>query len=311
MTYTILENKSEEEWLEQRRQVIGASDIGKIASGSEAAFRSLYFEKLNPPRKFSNKYIDWGNKREPMIADKIREDIAPHLVHNDRLLISDDCTTFGATPDMLTTEAYPQEGIASAELKTIKGDYLAADEVFKHRPQYRDQVQWQMLVQGSEACLFAWEAYSEDENGYLKPGELRCEVIPRDEKRQEQLIATAFAYCDYEPPNEVDGDDDDFEVIAAVDGVIQLQDELTELNARVKDKKAELEDARGELRGLMGDDPVLKSYEGGRISVEITKPKMSSKFDRKGLKSEYPDLEKQFTIQTEAPGDLKVKVNND
>lgn len=89
-----------EEWLEQRREVITATEIARAIRSPKYA-RELREEKRTGVQSFTgNRYTEWGKEREPVIAKHVRLEIDSSLEANDDLWV-DDAGLIGATPDMV------------------------------------------------------------------------------------------------------------------------------------------------------------------------------------------------------------------
>jgi len=186
-------SEDREVWLNQRAHGITATQVAKLAKGSQADRRAIKVEKLTG--KFEdltgNKYIDRGNAREPVIAAWIEAnfDIAPSLNvyagENLRHLATPDGRSVMFELDRLTSE-----------IKTSKYDMNPKGVKFRAST-YGDQMQWQMHVMGGIRVLFVWEQH--DDN-WPDPTPVHNEPqwawVERDQKRIDQLVTIADEFLD-------------------------------------------------------------------------------------------------------------------
>jgi len=203
-------------WLEQRRHGVTATQAAKAISGRESDLRAIVVEKITGdfPDLSGNKYIDWGNAREPVIAEWVQTkfDIAPNLIcyaHSEE-------PRHLATPDGFTYDEFIGAGYIS-EIKTSKHDLnpftdLPESGISTLRPEiahqmldafdrnrgvpyfwrsgYFDQMQWQMHVMGTDRCLFVWEQH-DDNWPEPQPSVPRAVWVDRDEARIVELVRAA------------------------------------------------------------------------------------------------------------------------
>jgi hypothetical protein len=191
--------ESKDEWLTQRRGGVTATEVRELARGGGAAKREIILEKLVGGGKdlSGNRYVNHGNKREPIIAAYLEAnfDIAPE----DRVWSGENVRHL-ASPDGVSSD-FAFDRITS-EIKTSKHDLTpgdVVDRVFIGKPSghfastgYYDQIQWQMHVMGGERVLFAWEQH--DDN-WPDPAPIHdrpqwCWIL-RDQRRIDALVDVA------------------------------------------------------------------------------------------------------------------------
>jgi hypothetical protein len=102
----------------------------------------------NPVEVTPNAFMEWGNVREPFIAQVVKE--RHGILANDWLISAGGSLSpdrwMMATPDGL-----------SLDHLTI-GEYKTSGKPLNKIPlRYMRQVQWQLFVTGAEACVFADE----------------------------------------------------------------------------------------------------------------------------------------------------------
>lgn len=281
MSFTRLTHADEAEWLEQRREYITATDVHALLT-STAAARRVASEKEHGSSFHGNAVTRWGHEREPVIGAFLST-FGPdtRLQPNDDLLVKDG-TRYAATPDMIS-----EDGEVIGEIKTTGTDWPAVLEEIPLR--YRRQVQWQLLVTGAEACVFAWEVRGTDPDGSFFPAvdEPRTMVIRPDREMQRQLrdAADRFLAGDFEVP------------VAPA--------ELQELVDEYLDAKQRMADAKGAIEEIVGTDPNTFEVEGGRVVVKAETK--SAKFQKKAFENEHPLIAAQFTELVPVKGSVSIQ----
>lgn len=295
----ILENDGFDDWLEQRKGWVTATDLAKISNGTEAQFHRLWLEKRHGSKFGGNRYTAWGKEREPVIAACVdawvQSDRNIILERNDRLCVVDDLG-LAATPDMM--EAGTDKPVAIGELKTWKGEWESWEAFFRAKPEYALQVQAQLIVTGADVCVFAVETYREDSAGMI-PGEIHYTYIEPDLIAQENIKELVRRFLEYTP--ELDMTEDDFGLLAAADRIADIDSEKADLQAQIKqlsDQKAALDSERAELAsGFLekyGESP--REIDAGSFVVTVKPGRKTSRFDRAGFKADYPELEQKYTV---------------
>lgn len=283
MGFRLLENHGTDEWLEQRKHYITATDMAKIRSGSDKAFRTLWNEKRSESSFRGNKYTEWGHEREPIIAEWVRTQL-PEMRHNTSLVVSDEHPKFACTPDMLS------EAGATVQIKTImeKNDWKPG----RVKSDYAAQREWELIVLGKDEGMFAVETYRETATGF-EPRELRLEPYKSNPKLRKKLLDIAERFLSYEPSEiEEYAGDAGLEFIVAL--AKDKTSEIADLEKRLRELKAERDGYFDLIVAELGESPRQVRFENA--IVEVTRSKPSERFDRKAFKADYPELEEKYTI---------------
>lgn len=297
MAFRILENKGREDWLQQRKPYVTATEAASIASGSDAAFSRLWESKRSDSSFGGTAAMKWGNEREPIIADEVRKTYT-HLEHNERLIVREG-TKWAATPDMLSPE--PHE-LMTCQIKTVRAD--KAWETIDDLPlNYRRQAEWEMMVAGADSCVFAWESYTVDEDGEFIPGELRIGVLHSDSKMREKLIKASEAFVEYTPADIEQVND--FEVDALISDLLVIHNKKNHLRSDLKHLGEKESGVHSKLIELLGESP--RRVMGAEGLIEVRSGRESERFDRAAFAKQYPDLESKFIVRKPAPAGISFK----
>lgn len=292
MGFRLLENHGTDEWLEQRKHYLTATDMAKIRSGSEKAFRTLWNEKHSESSFRGNKYTEWGHGREPIIAEWVRTQL-PGMRHNTSLAVSEEHPKFACTPDMLSEDG------ATVQIKTImeKNDWKPG----RVKSDYAAQHEWELIVLGKDEGMFAVETYRETATGF-EPCEMRLEPYKSNPKLRKKLLDIAERFLSYEP-SEIEEYAGDAGLEFIVDLAKDKTGEIAELEKRLRELKAERDGYFDLIVAELGESPKRVRFENAL--VEVTRSKPSERFDRKAFKADYPELEEKYTIT----GTSKIGVN--
>lgn len=174
----IARSSDREAWLYARQQGITAT---MVAHGSTpAGFRDIVAQMETPVTIEPNAMMDWGNEREPHIAQVVKERFG--IMPNDWLIAKDDGLNRWqmATPDGLSLDH-----TVIAEIKTT-GKPLDVIPI-----RYRRQIQWQLHVTDAERCLFAYELRLQGPEGFVPGFDVVTQWVERDDRQIAELIATA------------------------------------------------------------------------------------------------------------------------
>lgn len=263
MTSIILSHDSEQEWFEQRRHYITASEVARLAHSS-AAWAEIRAEKQGVKKFAGNAFTRWGHERESHIIAKLNESFTDAPVEaNDKLWVLEG-TRWAATPDAVGADCV-------VDAKTGSRDAFE-----KALEQYTDQIQWQMLVCGKSFGWLVFEERIDDGDfGQFLPGEVEAHYIQYDEERAEELMRIANRF--------LEGTDMDTSIIMS-----------DYFEAKAQRDKA---DARMKECG----DAIKAKAEGGKFtyaddlgSVTVTPAKTGTRFDSKAFKAAHPDLFAEF-----------------
>ncbi|WP_051702076.1 YqaJ viral recombinase family protein [Mycetocola saprophilus] len=271
MTYTTLDNANREEWLEQRRTGITATDIARLHYGGPAAWEAVRAEKEGHDGDFhGNRFTEWGKARESEIMGLVSFgfDVEP----NDKLCVYGGDEPWLATPDGLGAGR-------NAEVKTTVKDWEPTIDGIPKK--YLAQVDWSQLVTGATETVFAWEPH---EN--FVPGQIRTMIIERNEDRIAELVETAHRFLAFMTEDRTPGEFDD--LIAAY--VVQ--------DAVVKEATAELDAIKQQIKDRAGDRAVSAKSPFGSISYATPKPRVA--FDSTGFRKDHPEIAAEYMKESPA-----------
>lgn len=294
LSYTILENEGYEDWLEQRRNYVTATELSKLIRSPGFA-DDLRAEKLGivERKPLNGLPIQHGVAREPYIAAWVQEQF-PTLVPNRSLCIADD-GQIAATPDAISTK-----DSMVGEFKTVRADVLTEHMLHDSwpTPTYYDQVQVQLAVTGYDTCVFAWEPYSTAESGQLVPLEDHRDykIIRADHERQRELIRCARVFLGLEEPTVPD---EVHMLVAEWRDIAKFERE--EVAPRME-RKREIQDSLKNIAGKRG-----KSFDLGDVRVTVSKAAVSQSLDSKRLKADHPALAAEYVKKTQGAQRVTMK----
>ena len=184
-------------WHLARSSVLSATQISDIASGSEAAFRSLYKKRRGGDAFAGNRYTEFGNSYELWIAGYALGKWG--YVHNKNLMLSKAYPWAGATPDIISVNG---DTVLDAKTKHIGG---GKPRITKAPRKYADQVTWQGIVTGARTLGLLVLHWSGDEGDppQLHDDEPALIEIPWDEERAEHLLAVGERYIEFEDEEDI------------------------------------------------------------------------------------------------------------
>lgn len=295
LSYTILENEGYEDWLEQRRNYVTATELSKLirSPGFADDLRAFKLGIANPPNLRHLPAVQHGVDREPDIAAWVQEQF-PTLIPNHSLCIADG-ERIAATPDAIS-DADRMVG----EFKTVRSDVLT--EHMSHdswpTPTYYDQIQVQLAVTGFDKCVFAWEPYSVAESGQLVAMEnyRDFKLIVADPERQRELIRCARVFLGLEEPAVPD---EVHMLVAEWRDIAKFERE--EVAPRME-RKREIQDALKNIAGKRG-----KSFDLGDVRVTVSKAAVSHSLDSKRLKADHPALAAEYVKKTQGAQRVTMK----
>jgi len=176
----LVRSTDREAWLWHRSQGVTATMVARAFT--PAGFAEVVAQMENPEEVTPNAYMEWGNQREPYIAEVVKERFG--VMPNDWVIskggkLSPDRWMM-ATPDGL-----------SLDHKTI-GEYKTTGKPLdKISALYMRQVQWQLYVTDAVSCVFAYELRLDAPGGFAPGFDVECQVVERDEKLIRELVAVA------------------------------------------------------------------------------------------------------------------------
>ena len=132
-----------EEWLKYRISKLTSTDAAKLLSKNFAPSKVVDY-KLKPYNSYTNKYMEFGNKREPLILKNI-SNLFP-VVANDKIFQHQTYENFTATPD----------GISKKYTVEVKTSLHGLEYNIK---KYYAQIQWQMFITNKQKSLFVVEKH--------------------------------------------------------------------------------------------------------------------------------------------------------
>lgn len=280
MTFKAFEYTTREAWLEQRKHFLTATDIVALYNGGPKAWERVAESKLEVPEEFDNKYLRWGREREPIIADYVRTFIDSSLVPNRKLFMSTRYPRIAATPDMVSEDILGD--VFSAELKTTKTDLSSIPLG------YQVQMEVQMLVLGTDRCVFVWEQHED-----FVPMQPKHQFYESDPVKRKKILEIVDRFYG-------EGEKSDSE-----DALEELLKRHAEIVHRENLLKAEKEQIRLEMLKITGDKDFQFSSPQGKITYFSKAP--STTFDAKTFAKDHPDLHSQYLKQG-APGARSLRI---
>lgn len=271
----LIEFEDELEWLAARREYITATMAARLMSGP-GGHAQVRRERAGHSAPVGGRAVEWGHEREPEIGEWLTLFVDSRLKANRALAVSDVDGRFAATPDMIS-----DDGEVIAEIKTTAKPFTSIADA---PAAYWWQVQWQLLVTGAEACVFAWELHE----GY-EPRGISHEIVRPDDAAQGQLLDVVRGFLDG-PQDTGIGD-------------------LVEQYRGVMEEIAELKTVADDLKDRMLAD----LGEGGRwasdsASVAVVAPRPSRRFDQRRFKKDHPDMAEEYTSLSAPSGRPTVRV---
>ena len=313
MTDLIIDqNTDREAWLEARRAGVTATEIAALAKGYGSDRRRILTEKLTGERQdlSGNRYIEWGNKREPLIQEWISDhfDIDPanglyRHAADPRWMATPDCLSSDST---LTAEIKTSGHDLTPGKTDDNGSLIRIDpDSYFATTGYYDQMQWQMFVVDAVECLFVWEQH---DGNWPVPTPLDVEHvwIKRDDVRIAELITIAERFV-----QEVESyNSDDIDAADVSKGLPDEEAELAlivlEARAAEAEAKARKEAAWKRLQDMAADrDDFVATGLGARVSWTTT-VKDVRRFDLDLARSKAPKaveawetLQARYTVTEE------------
>lgn len=259
---------SRDEWLENRRRGIGASDIAAVLGISQwTTPLELYLDKRGElPPKEEDPVLRRGRRLEPMVLEFYAEETG-HAVtrQQDRVI--------GTEPWMMATlDGFDSTARAPVEAKTVNA--FAAQEFGDSWSDevplaYAAQCHWQMMLTGADTGYLAALIGSDD---------FRIFEIRRDKELEQLLVARARDFwkrvTDGTPPEPTSNTDvsllyrrDKGLTIEAPPHVAELVSELKTIRANVKNADAHAELLAMQIKVHMRDAAVLLGADGKPIAT--------------------------------------------
>lgn len=305
---------SRADWLQARRNGIGASDVAGILNLSPwASPFSVWASKVDDQADdHDTPAMEFGRRAEAMIAPWFAERTGLHVAGEQAHCSRSDQPWMMCTVDGFVVDG-PNSSIDDAlgvlEIKTTSAS--AAEWADEGLPiYYRCQATWAMAVTGLDRCWFAVLHLA-----FGRP-DFQVYEFQRDPADEGFVVAEVTRFwhehvvANVAPA--VDAHQATTEAIKAhwptAEGSLDADDAARTLVARLNAHKASaarlaehIEAAENELRALLGDREALVDGEdtkGRPIVLASWKPQDSARLDTKALKAAHPDLAEQFTKTT-------------
>jgi hypothetical protein len=176
----LVRSTDREAWLWHRSQGVTATMVARAFT--PAGFTEVVAQMESDVEVTPNAYMDWGNEREPYIAEVVKERYG--IMPNDWVIskggkLSADRWQM-ATPDGLSLD------------HTVIGEYKTTGKPLdKISALYMRQVQWQMWVTDAVSCVFAYELRLDAPGGFAPGFDVVTQVVERDDKLIKELVAVA------------------------------------------------------------------------------------------------------------------------
>ena len=167
-------------WLEARALGVTATMVQRAFT--PAGMKEVLAEIDEPREVTPNAYMDWGNEREPYIAEFVKERYG--ILANDWLIsfggkMSPDRWMM-ATPDGLSLD------------HTMIGEYKTSGKPLDKIPaHYMRQIQWQLWCCSAERAVFAWELRMDAPGGFAPGFDIHTQIVERDDDLIRELVAVA------------------------------------------------------------------------------------------------------------------------
>ena len=305
MSNTIIKPKDRAEWLKHRESGIGSSEVATIVGLNpwETPYQ-LWRRKvgLDAPKQ-ENFAMKAGHYLEDAVAQFWQDETGQDIIKSsagDWLIVNNDRPYMRVSPDRTYWLADMPHNNANKGILECKTTQMSidAEDIPKH---WFCQVQYQLGVAELEQGSLAWLC-SGREFGYknlaLVPDffawlveEVEKFWIDNIQGKQEPTAANVqdilLKYNRHTDGKIVEVND---EVFAAYQELKSVKEELSV----IEEKKAALEE---KIKLGFGDAEAI-SY-GGQTLATWKAPKPSDKFDAKAFTVAYPDLAKEYTIQTQ------------
>jgi len=287
-----------QQWLADRRQGIGASEIAAVLGISPwTTPLELYLDKIGelPPQE-DTPILRRGRKLEPLIIEFYEEETGRAITRKQ------DCVV-GAEPWMKATlDGYDAALAAPVEVKSVNafaaqdfGD-SGSDDVPLN---YAAQVHWQMMLTDSGTGYLAALIGSDD---------FRIFELKRDRELEQMLVARAREFwqrvIDHEPPEPTNSADvgllyrrDKGLSIAATPAICDLVMTLKQTKDRIKRDEALADHTATQIKSFIGDAAILLGADGKPMATWKSN-KDSSKTDWEAIATELQapaELIKQHT----------------
>lgn len=304
------------QWLEARTKGVGGSDVASIMGINKyASPLDVWMVKTGRsegPDLSDNEAVEWGNRLEPMVADKFSElhgDMA--VKRRNAMMVSRERPWAFANIDRMVTDAEGRHGVL--EVKTV-GSRRASDWDEGVPDYYLTQVTHYLSVTGWD---FAWVA------ALVGGQEYREYFVPRDEedieavKRSVDEFWQGFVLTDTPPacmglPTEGSAlaslyQDPSEEMLPMLDGDVPELDELASVKAEIESLDRRKRELEGGIKQRIGES---KGIETPTRRVTWVRSK-ATRFDKKRFQADHPGLIDQYQTEYDKDGGLRVNAKKE
>lgn len=182
-------DKNREAWLAERRSGVTATEIRDLYLGAITVQDLVDLKLGRKTDTFAgNRYTDWGNAREPIIAGELAGE---GFVAESRVFHHPENSRHLASPDGIRVTW--EEEIEISEIKTAAYDLPPGSPALAKKG-YVPQMQWLMHVTGGVRGRLAVEERIEMPDRTFEPGTLHRHWIERDDALIARLINIADAF---------------------------------------------------------------------------------------------------------------------
>lgn len=294
---SVIANRNDADWLEVRKDYIGASEIA--AAAGIHPFRtpfSLWSEKVGLSEPFAgNESTEWGNRLEPAVFAKWCEITGNHDMRlNDHTFTNSSYPRMSATPDAIIAAHRPRPHFLEIKTTSLRQKSAWAEGV----PDYVQlQCQQQMLVLGigswcDLAVLIGGQQYEQ----------FRVEYDAEIAEKLVKIAAEFWERVDKKQPPELSEGDKDLvkllypegrdEVAALPDNAKEWAALWFELKEQKKELERKLDRVETQFKGMLAE------CESGVVGDYVVnwKTSYSTRLDTKAIKNFHPLVAEQCTV---------------
>lgn len=292
---------SREEWLRYRTKGIGGSDVSIIAGINKfKSVHQLWLEKTGQtePEQTDSEYAYFGTLLEPIVRKEFTRRTGIKVRQKHMLLQSSEYPFMFADLDGVIREEDGEMAVFEAKTASAYKQEVWEEGV---PAEYILQVQHYMAVTGAKRTYIA---------ALVGGNHFYCHVVERDEEMIGKIIAMEQYFwktCVMDGVEPVpDGSDattayfnekyavSNGKAIELPEEVIPVCEEYERLSGQVKELEAAKNAAANQIKSYMGE------YETGTAGDrKITwKPIFKSTVDTKRLKSEKPEIYREYLAQS-------------
>ncbi len=288
------------QWLEERRRVIGGSDVAAIMGMNpwKTAYR-VYQEKRKEVEDWQgNQATDWGKRMEPALRQWYSDVTGRPVRLPDKIIVSGKYPFMGASLD-----GYTDDG-RIVEIKTARNVRGWGEPGTNEIPEYYVlQVQHYMIVTGFEVT---------DIPVSIAGGPPELYEVPADRELQEMIIEVCANFWrrvqEGNPPDPVTYADavQRYGKSAAVGTVVASQEamkfvnDLRHVRARIELLEAEEKDLKGMLIAALGEAGDVMVDPDGNPLVTYKLGNGRRTFDVKAFEKDHPVLYGKYLKMGEA-----------